>query len=81
MHEHHMSHLRPTITDFGIYIVNAQSKNRHLTANVKDESNHDTVSGALSKSTDESKWHLPDVCNRVRMYILNRVEQMKTIRQ
>ena len=76
-----MSHLRFTITDFGIYIVNTQSKNRHLTANMKDEGNHDTVSSALSKSTDESKWHLPGVCNRVRTYILNRVEHMKAIRQ
>jgi len=56
-------------------------KVRNLTANVKDEDNHNTISGALSTSTDEGKRHLPDVCNRVHTYILNRVEQMKTIKQ
>jgi len=56
-------------------------KIRNLTANVKDEDNHNTISGALSKSTDEGKRHLSGVCNRVHTYILNRVEQMKTIKQ
>lgn len=81
MHEHHISHLIPVIADFGVYIVNAQSKNRHLTANVKGEGDHNTIRDTLSETTDEDERHLQGVRNRVRAHILDRVEQMKAIRQ
>jgi len=81
MHDNHMSHLTFAIAEFGVYVVNAQSENRHLTANVKDEGDHNTVSCALSETTDEDKRHLQGVCNRVRAHVLDRVEQMKAIRQ
>lgn len=81
MHEHHVSHLAPTIAGLGVYIVNAQSENRHLTTNMKDKGDHDAVSGALSETTDEDERHLQGICNRVRAHVLDRVEQMKAIRQ
>lgn len=78
-----MSHLAPAVVKLivSVYAVNAQSENRHLTANVKDKSDHNAVRGGLSNTTDEDEWHFQGVRNHVRTHVLDRVERVKAIRQ